>query len=560
MSTATTTIRYVLEASTGPQRFQTDLCPPGPLTVGRRASHNVPLLGSDDISRDHATLIFRESPEGGTWYILDTKSKHGTRVNGVPLVPERAYPLQHEDLIDIHPYSLRFRDRQATPSAQHTLNTIDDQDSSRSVVSTFDKSQRRSLSPERMELLLDCARMIHTAEDESALAETVVDAARQGTGYANVALLRPGAQDNTLDLVTHVGTLIGPSDEPLLSRSLIREAERGTPVRLADPLAVPGGSHSIAELGIVQALCVPLLLGNSVSGYLYLDNRNADAAHQRVFADASEFADVLGQLASLAMANLMRLDLEKRQAAMLAELHAASELQQLIMPANAVQAGGLTAIGKCRPGRLVSGDFFDIFALKDQRLAVVLGDVMGKGVAASVLMAGAQGFLHHALHRDGDPEHAVRALNAYLAPRCHGQRFVTLWVGVFDAANAALDYVDAGHGLALLVHSSGDLQELRAAGGPPVGVDETANYKSDRVAVRPRDAVVVVSDGVVEQPDKQPERGATFEAFGTNRLMEYLHQFSAGEDLLTAIFEAVEDFAGTTSLADDATVVTVQWQ
>src|SRR5439155_3323354 len=132
------------------------------------------------------------------------------------------------------------------------------------------------LAQERLALLLRCADAIHSARDEAGLAEAIVDAAVTGTGFANAALLRASTQVDQLALLAHRGQVfVGPascrSDRleagptgPRLSRSPLQQAAAGTPARLTWREEYAPAAVSIVELGIQEALCIPILLEGSV--------------------------------------------------------------------------------------------------------------------------------------------------------------------------------------------------------------------------------------------------------------------------------------------------------
>src|SRR5690606_25746527 len=158
-----------------------------------------------------------------------------------------------------------------------------------------------------------------------------------------------------------------------------------------------------------------------------------------------------------ALSNLKRKEIEQRHARIQAELHAGAEAQRWILPKREGNFGSIAYIGESRPGMHMGGDFFDVIPLGEDRLAVTLGDVTGKGVSASVLMTTTQGFLHAALQQHGDPHRAVVDLCRFVHPRRPESRFVTLWVGVFDAKARTLRYVDAGHGHAMMARADGSI-------------------------------------------------------------------------------------------------------
>src|SRR5690606_6114466 len=137
-----------------------------------------------------------------------------------------------------------------------------------------------------------------------------------------------------------------------------------------------------------------------------LDARAGDA---RLQPDAAEFCQALARFGGLALAMLKRDELEARRQHLEAQLHAARDAQQLIMPTNDGVVSGLAYALRMRPGLFVAGDLFDVVPLEDGRVGVCLGDVTGEGVGAGVLMASTQAHLNAALLHYGDPAQAVTA-------------------------------------------------------------------------------------------------------------------------------------------------------
>src|SRR5690606_23967730 len=117
-----------------------------------------------------------------------------------------------------------------------------------------------------------------------------------------------------------------------------------------------------------------------------------------------------------------------------------------------------------------------------------------------VLMTATQGFLHALLSEEEDLARVARLLNGFVHPRRPANRFVTLWIGLFDKERARLTYLDAGHGLGMLADASGDCHELSGGGGLPIGVMADGEYVAETVPFGEGDSVLVVSDGIVEQP------------------------------------------------------------
>ena len=593
----------VLESISGPWQVRVPLEGAQAMSIGRRPNCHVPLTGCEQVSREHAVL----SRDGDCWFVRDSESRHGTWLNGVRIEPDRPYPISHGDLLEIPPFVFRISDpaAPADASSRSTVQTVDAEGESGSTIVTIAPEDRAAASHQRLELLLEMAEAIHAANTQEALAEAVVTAAMTGTAFTHAAFLgpmddggripvlarrAPGSSDPGAGSAPSIGadhpdsasgpemmvTAAGSEVEPpagdetagLFSRSLIEQASGGKPASLSRRGGVDNFSKSIVTLGIDEALCVPVMVGSAVAGYLYMDRRRSDATEAGVVDESTEYAIGLGRVAALAIANLKRSELEQRFVRMEAELAAAAEAQSLVLPPREGRFGELQYIGESRPGRVVSGDFFDVFALAEDRIVLTLGDVCGKGVSASVLMTAAQGFLRAAFARESDPAAVVCELAAYLRTRCAAHSFLTLWAAVIDGRTGRFDYVDAGHGYGLHLHGDGCIDQLREAGGIPVGVPVDWQYSSATGQLRPGDRLLVVSDGIVEQPGNHIGIGNTRAGDGSRGLDQFgLERLTAlGPDLIhvndevASLFDAVVAHAGQDILEDDATAVAVRWR
>jgi phosphoserine phosphatase RsbU/P len=264
-------------------------------------------------------------------------------------------------------------------------------------------------------------------------------------------------------------------------------------------------------------------------------------------------------MAGLALANLKRLDIERRSASIEAELKAAMAAQRWILPREKIQAGSFVCAGTSRPGEYVGGDFFDAIVLPDGRMAVALGDVSGHGIAASVLMTASQGFFHAAISQHGDLARAVKDLNAFVHPRRPESKFVTLWVGLFDPKNLTVSYVDAGHGYALLADTDHSFQTMAEGDAMPIGIMPDSVYTVVTKPLPAHGRALIISDGLVEQTQGEAAPGKPREQFQLSRVQSALAAVNNDEDAVAHLFDSVYQFAGTQNLSDDATAVLVKW-
>jgi serine phosphatase RsbU (regulator of sigma subunit) len=318
-------------------------------------------------------------------------------------------------------------------------------------------------------------------------------------------------------------------------------------------------SVSIVNLGVRSALCVPLMLGQTVAGYLYLDSRGDPNSGHRLplRPHASAFCRALGKMAGLALANLKRVDMERRTGAIEADITAAAAAQRWILPARTGKFGSFTYTAESRQGEGLGGDFYDFVPLGNHRLAVAIGDVAGHGIAASLTMTACAGYLHAMLEQTADPALVVRRLNQFMGPRRPVERFVTLWVGVLDLAARTLQYVDAGHTYALLADPVGGSSRQLCGDQLCLGIDDVYEYNSLTVPLPAAGRLLLFSDGIVEQFD--PPGDAEQKQFGLEGIEAVIRATPSDGDVVAALFAAVVKHAQRETLTDDATAVLVKW-
>lgn len=537
LSSLSTEQALILEVVAGPAFPPLRVSREKPFVIGRAMECDA-CLPDSTVSRRHASLVFR----AGRWFLTDLGSTHGTFINGNRLVADAATPLAEIDQIRIGPWTLRARTNNDLPKI--TASTVDS--SPDQHVERLPARSVPSLAQHRLGILIDCSAAIHAAADETTMAGAVLDAAIAGTGFHRAALLRPIDDER----VTVVGyrSLDGSISVPEFSRSLINEASSGELARLASGISSRFG-ESIVQLGIHSAMCAPVFVGSAIEAYLYLDARGRESF---VEPDAPGFGQALSRICGLALSNLHRHDLEQRQKRIEADLAAAREAQQLIVPKADGRVNDLVYALRMHPGRHVAGDLFDVVDLPGDRVAVVIGDVAGAGVGAAILMASIQAHLHASLREHGEPAAAVRDVNLYISHRIAMDKFSSLWVGVIDLANHEIRYVDAGHGHWLLAPRDGSLYPTPRPGGMPVGIDAGFVYEAATLAFKPGDRLILYSDGVVEQPNLAGER------FGAARVLNALASAASPSDDVAALFHAVTQFSGDGMIADDTTVASVQ--
>jgi sigma-B regulation protein RsbU (phosphoserine phosphatase) len=223
---------------------------------------------------------------------------------------------------------------------------------------------------------------------------------------------------------------------------------------------------------------------------------------------------VLGELARKnAELEVVSARLQKLAGRMADELRIASQVQRALLPPPLVHPR-LDLAAEFIPAREIGGDYYDVIPLDRGRLAVSLGDVMGKGVPAALLAANLKACLRVHVEAGGDdPAKTIARVNRVFWDVTPKGLFATLFFGVFDFGRGTLRYVNAGHEPAVLVRPSGR-PALLDVGGTVLGLFEESTYTAGHTEVAPDDLLVLFSDGLV---DRSAPSG---ELFGAGRLRE----------------------------------------
>jgi FixJ family two-component response regulator len=191
-----------------------------------------------------------------------------------------------------------------------------------------------------------------------------------------------------------------------------------------------------------------------------------------------------------------------------AELAKAGAVQVELLPRGVPHLPGFDLAGRCIPAREVGGDFYDWQEPTHGQLSLTVGDVMGKGMAAALLMATVRATLR-AVALQNSPAAALELMRQAMAIDLERtSSFITLFHARLDLASRRLSYVDAGHGHAFVLRNNGGVEEL-PQGGPPLGILGNEEYQEGSVTLHPGESLVVYSDGLVEaQPHAPLDRRA----------------------------------------------------
>lgn len=232
------------------------------------------------------------------------------------------------------------------------------------------------------------------------------------------------------------------------------------------------------------------------------------------------------------------------------DLEIARQIQFGLLPFEPYESQGTVACALMRPANTVGGDYFDLIDLGDERLAVAMGDVAGKGMPAALLMALLQASLQTLITAGFRGSVLVEKLNDHLCAHIPSNRLVTLFYGEYETSTGVLRYVNAGHNAPFLLRGEGGFVRLPAT-GVALGIVPGAAFETGEATLAPGERVVLFTDGVSEAFDTHERE------YGEERLGGYLasHGHLDNPALLEGVREDVLAFCGMALPSDDMTLM-----
>jgi sigma-B regulation protein RsbU (phosphoserine phosphatase) len=241
------------------------------------------------------------------------------------------------------------------------------------------------------------------------------------------------------------------------------------------------------------------------------------------------------------------------------DLELSQQVQQALLPQQSPEIPGLEVAAFSRPARIVSGDYFDFFRFKDNTHGLTIGDVVDKGMAASLLMASMQASLKILVSDNTSPQAVIERLNSIFIHNVRLSQFVTLFLGQFDPATRRLTYTNAGHNPPLVIRKTvnghNPIEWLHPTGAA-IGLIEQSHFDVGTIDLRPGDMVVFYTDGVT---DARNEAG---QYFGTQLLTEAVQAAAdlSARDVLRELRQRLQTFTNGRALEDDTTLVVIKVQ
>jgi serine phosphatase RsbU (regulator of sigma subunit) len=513
----------------------------GETIIGRRSDCDLVLIGQT-ISRRHARIV----SEAGKHYIEDLGSVHGTTVNGDRI--EKQTVIGDGDRIAVANTILLFDAGAAASQAPEPtiLNALDGH-ASLDAHGAADPS-------EKLRALLDFTGSLGTTLDLEQLFPKILESAFRifpSASRGSIWLVDP-SDGELVPRAAHDRDGSSCATPPISTTICERVVQRGEAVLSSDVQADQRfeESRSILVQNIRSVLCAPLwATSGDVVGMIQLDSGSIAETFTAEDLDILvNLANLAGQVVAHAQLHAARLEYEGQKR----DLTLARDVQGQFLPKSPPDIDGWQIADFYRPATSVGGDYFDYIDLHDGRVAVVLGDVAGKGVAAALLMARLCSDVRSALFYSTDLVEAMEATNRRVYDNAIFGRFVTLVLCVIEPTTGEISVVNAGQSPPLHGTADGRVESVGdAVAGPPLGVLDDTRYKELHFQLAPGESLLLYTDGVNEamSPDG--------EMLGEAVTQEVLIQQSRAPDIIDALMAKVQGHAAGAAANDDVCTIAI---
>lgn len=554
----------------GPNAKQTFQLDKERTLLGRNANCDIVFPANDfAVSREHACILKIQNK----FYVEDMGSRNGTFLNNTQV--QARQEVKDGDKIRICDFLYSFHDTKPVaekPAVAPIAATVDLTPEEPELPASFEASVSSSSShlllesqpAEKLRALIDISNNLsRTLELDSLMpkiAETLFQVFKQADRCFIILRDEVTERDKTIErLIPKVIKTRRPQTEATTSysRSIVRECIKTVQAFLCDDAAQDerfNMSQSIADFRIRSVMCAPLWTqeNNKAFGVIQLDTQDRSKKFKQ---DDLNLLMAVANQASTALENARMHEEMMAKERLKRDLDLAHQVQMSFLPRALPVLSGYEFYAHYEPAQEVGGDYYGFIPLaSDRGLAILLGDVAGKGIPAALLMAKLSSDARFSLLSQNSPGAAIAILNDLLYQNTSQMdRFVTLAAVLLDGEKHAVTFVNAGHPSPLVFrHATAQLEKAtsREFIGLPLGVMEGFPYDATALTLEPGDTVLVFSDGVTEAMDKQ------------NNLLNEKAFYTAVEEgvrgpkaLGDRIVKLVKQHAAGRSQSDDITMV-----
>ena len=533
------------------------------ISMGRSEDNDIPIL--DPFCSGHHAFIY---PSEKGYVVRDNGSKNGTFLNGKKIQAETK--LERGDEVLIGSTRIIFDKGLSTnvevmeaPSTSENVNTIihveevlKKTDIDTTMKATFATAEMEKVKSEHkaLSVISEVSKALILHKPINELLDNIMDLICENLPMdRGVLMLKEGNPPQFIPKVVRINNDSLKDRKIQVSQSIINMAvSKNSSVLTSDAQADSRfkAQESILKFNIHSAMCVPLWNNKEIIGVIYSDRISL---LEQFSDDDLKLLTLLSNLAAVKIENakLIVQSIEKEK--MEKELDLAAKIQEDFLPKESPESKNFKIVGSNIPCYQVGGDYYDFITIDPSRLGVVVADVSGKGVGASLLMAS----LRAALHSELDPKYKIEEMAAKLNNFVHrssaSNSFITFFYCELNNKTGEFKYINAGHNPPLVIGKKGKIQRLESC-GLCLGMFPSTSYKASKVTLDVGDKAILFTDGITESRNKDNKE---FDEEGLIKLIRKHSKLSAKE-LLEKINEEVDSFISGAERMDDMTIVIIQ--
>jgi len=518
------------------------------ITLGRSSANQLCYPDDIGLSRQHLAITGHD----GHWTVEDLHSKNGTLLNGLRI--EKPMPFRPGDRVSAGHLTIEFADPGL--ATQNTVMFVEDTAQFSTSTTTVVAHLDAVLGPQADDLNKT------TVMQGSPQMRALIRAGRELAGHRPLAELFPLIMDLSVEAVMAGRGVLMTLDGDQLNvqaargegfqisttvRDHVLNQKESLLIRDAQLDQALREHMSIVEQKVRSMIAVPLQTNDRVIGLIYVDSPNAIREFTR---EDLNLLTVMANVAAIRIEHARLNEIEEAERAMAKEMHQAALIQERLL-GSPPAVEGMDIGAKTVASRAVGGDYYDFIKYPDGRIAMMVGDVAGKGMPAALMMSSLQARVHVVFEEPDHLAQKMTRLNKSTCANCPDNRFITFFTCIANPQTGDVVYTNAGHNPPLLVRAKGGFETLPSAGGMILGILPMAEYQEAHVTLDPGDVLVLFSDGVTEEADPQDNQ------FGEERLAKIVAALRdrPAAEIVQEVHRAVHAFTQGAPAADDITVV-----
>ncbi|MFC1753336.1 SpoIIE family protein phosphatase [Thermoproteota archaeon] len=306
-----------------------------------------------------------------------------------------------------------------------------------------------------------------------------------------------------------------------------------------------------AKLVLDSFICIPIMANRKLIGLVNIA-RQLGNTHPRLTKDDLDTLSTITTLSGSAIQNAIYYMETLQRQKLDQEIKVASEIQRRLLPKEIPFIDKLRIGSVSSPARVIGGDFYDFFQLPNNKLGIIIADIVGKGVSASLFMAMLKSILRTHIQEIESPGQALETLNKILYKDPVIERFIPLFFAVYDPETLKFTYCNAGHEPAIIFSSKG-CYGLDTKGFP-LGAYFDSEFEEKYITLEHNDVILIYTDGVVESRNLEGQQ------FGLIRLQETIgkHKSLEAQQISDKILNAVQVYSQSQEQHDDITIITLK--